>query len=393
MRAYTTTMTWLPSLFFAKGMPRAVVFVISLVMFRQMRLGTAEILFYVSCFYLPWVLKMWWAPFVDRWMNYRQGILLTQFLMMLTFGVLAQLMDWQWMVIVGMQLIAWLSAIHNVAVDRYSGSYPQAPRHTVVRELSRKISVAIGQGVLVMLVGNLQVFFRFDMLYSWRVMFYIVSGVFLLLFLWHCFILEDETIEAGHEPSYLQGQTQLATLVFFLFFYAFSQGMVGKANILFLIDSVKNGGLGLSPQEFGLVMGTMGIAGLTLGGLMGVRAIRRFGLFRCLWYMAALMLVPGVVYMMLASWPSQDIVIVGACVMAEQMAYGFGFSAYLSVLRWMAGPEWGKSLMALSMMTSCLVTGFLLETVGYQSFFSITMALGLLTILSVMLIREIPMSK
>ena len=219
MKAYTTTMTWLPSLFFAKGMPRAIVFVIALVMLRQLRLDISEILIFVSSFYLPWVLKMWWVSFVDRSLNYRLWILLTQFLMMLTFGVLAQVMDKQGLLIIGLQLIAWLSAFHNVAVDRYSKCYPQAPRHTVARELSRKISVAIGQGFLVMMVGNLQVFYRFDILYSWRVMFYIVSGVFLFLFLWHCFILEDERMEPEHEPTIPTGNT-----VFFPFLLCFCAG-------------------------------------------------------------------------------------------------------------------------------------------------------------------------
>ena len=44
---------WLSSLYFAKGMPRVVVFVIALLLFRQMGFHVAEALCGVSLFYLP----------------------------------------------------------------------------------------------------------------------------------------------------------------------------------------------------------------------------------------------------------------------------------------------------------------------------------------------------
>ena len=76
-----TTM-WLSSLYFAKGLPRVVVFVIALLLFRQMGFRVGEALCAVSLFYLPWVLKVWWKPLVDATLNYRHWILTTQLLIL-----------------------------------------------------------------------------------------------------------------------------------------------------------------------------------------------------------------------------------------------------------------------------------------------------------------------
>ena len=163
---------WLSSLYFAKGMPRVVIFVIVLLMLRQMGLTMSACLCGVSVMYLPWVLKVWWKPWVGRVLNYRLWILLTQFLLATAFGFLACLLSVEgamWGLLV---LISWLTALHNVAADEFSRSHPLAPHHSIVQELFRKFALVVGQGVLLVLAGNLQIFYRHDMLYAWRVLFY-----------------------------------------------------------------------------------------------------------------------------------------------------------------------------------------------------------------------------
>ena len=329
MNSQGSTSVWLSSLFFAKGMPRVVVFVIVLLLFRQMGLTVSESLYGVAPFYLPWVLKVWWKPHIAP-KYFRLLILTTQFLLALTFGLLAFLLTSLWPTIGLLVLVSWLTAIHNVAADGFARLHPLSDHHSVVQELFRKFGLIVSQGVLLVLVGNLQVFFRHDVFYAWRVLFYFLSGFYLLLYFWHVWKLPrrhrpcDETILP---PATLPVSGRV---VFFLLAYAFAQGMTGKVSILFLIDSYSRGGVALSPQEFGFIMGIVGIVGLTVGGLLGNKAITLFGLSRFRWPMAWSMAVPCFVYVYFSYWQPRELLQIGSGVLLEQLTYGFGFAAYLS---------------------------------------------------------------
>ena len=381
-----TTM-WLSSLYFAKGMPRVVVFVIALLLFRQLGFRMAEALCGVSLFYLPWVLKVWWKSFVDKTLTYRHWILITQFLLSLSFALLAFSLSvrWQmWSLLIG---VSWLTAIHNVAADGFARLHPLASHHSVVQELFRKFSMVVGQGMLLVLVGNIQVFYRYDMLYSWRVLFYLLAGFYLLLLIWHAWRLPFRSKPTGDEkPSSAIPGHWTWSGVFFLLCYAFVQCMVAKVSILFLIDTFTNGGLRLSPQEFGFVMGLVGITGLTIGGLLGNKVLSRFGYARCLWPMTLVMLVPCIVYVALSYYQPREFSVVVSSVFVEQLTYGFGFALYLSYLRHTAHREKGKSLMALSLLLACLISGPLVQAMGYNAFFVLAMTLSFLTILSTYLL-------
>ena len=393
-----------------------------------MHLSPSETLCYVSLCYLPWVLKVWWKPYIDGTMDYRRWILLTQLLLMVTFALLAFVLSTQWLTACLLIVIAWIASIHNVAADglSHTSSFLVPPLSSIVpppssnssslfEELPRKFALVVGQGVLLVLAGNIQVFYRHDMLYAWRVLFYILSGIFMLLFFWHVISLPSSRRRASSflrppsslnpSPSTLNLQPSTFNLQpsTFLFFYAFAQGMVAKVSILFLIDTFRNGGVGLSPQEFGFVMGIIGIAALTAGGFLGIKALSRYGFSRCLRPMALSMLIPCAVYVALSYWQPQSLMTVGLCVLVEQFAYGFGFAAYLSYLKHMVRREQeclahreqkcmdrreqGKSLMAFSLMLGCLISGPLLQFLGYNGFFILAQALSLLTLLSPLKIK------
>lgn len=382
MSGQDRTTPWLSSLYFAKGMPRVVIFVIALLLFRQMGFRTTESLFWVSLFYLPWVLKVWWKPLVDRSRFYRLWILTTQFLLAFTFALLAFSLSESWQVVILLIAVSWLTAIHNVAADGFARLRPLAYRHSVVQELFRKFALIVGQGVLLVLAGNLQVFYRHDMLYAWRVLFYFLSGIFMFLFFWHVWTLPRSLREAFDTYVAPQITKGCSRGLLFLLFYAFAQAMVGKVSILFLIDTFRNGGVGLSPQEFGFVMGIVGIIALTVGGFLGTKVISRFGFRKSLWPMAFSMLVPCLVYVALSYWQPRELLVVGLCILIEQLAYGLGFTAYLSYLKTIDNREMGKSLMALSLLLGCLVSSPLLQLMDYNAFFVFAQFLSLFTLLS-----------
>ena len=56
---------WVPTLYFAEGIPYFIVNVVSVTMFKRMGMSNADLAMYTSLLYLPWVIKPLWRPLVD----------------------------------------------------------------------------------------------------------------------------------------------------------------------------------------------------------------------------------------------------------------------------------------------------------------------------------------
>jgi PAT family beta-lactamase induction signal transducer AmpG len=56
---------WVPSLYYAEGIPYVVVMTVSVIMYKRLGLSNTDIALYTSWLYLPWVIKPLWSPIVD----------------------------------------------------------------------------------------------------------------------------------------------------------------------------------------------------------------------------------------------------------------------------------------------------------------------------------------
>ena len=70
---------WIPTLYFAEGLPYVVVMTVSVIMYKRFGISNADIALYTSWLYLPWVIKPLWSPFVDIFSRKRIWIVVTQF--------------------------------------------------------------------------------------------------------------------------------------------------------------------------------------------------------------------------------------------------------------------------------------------------------------------------
>ena len=241
-----------------------------------------------------------------------------------------------------------------------------------------------------MVAGNLQLVFRNSIPYSWSLMFYGVTGLFLALWLWHSYALPRPTEDvvrpginthtiwreiANTFRTFVRKEQVVAALMFILLF-RLPEGLLSKVSALFLIDSGHNGGLGLSPQEYGLVQGTVGAIGVALGGIFGGIAASHGGLRKWLWPMAFAFTLPSLVYVFLSYALPSSLLAINLCVFLEQFGYGFGLTAYMLYLIYFSRGEFRTShyalasaLMSLSMMLLGLFAGALQETMGYRHYF------------------------
>ena len=392
---------WVPSLYFAEGLPYVAVMTVSLILYKQLGLSNADITFYTSWLYLPWVIKPLWSPFVDVVKTKRWWILTMEVLIGAAFGGVAFTIPtsfWLQGSLFFFWVMAFSSATHDIAADGFYMLGLNAHQQTFyvgIRSTFYRLATIFGQGVLVMIAGNLQVVYRGAISYSWSLMFYLVMGLFLGLWIWHCVSLPHPAEDAPRRDASAASimRESLSTFVtffqkpqwlvgvLFMLLYRMPEGLLAKVSSLFLVDSPSAGGLGLSPQEYGLVQGTVGVIGLTIGGILGGILASRDGLKKWLWPMVMAITLPDVVYVYLSyAWPS-SLFVVNACVFVEQFGYGFGFTAYMLYLIYYSRGEFKTAhyafctaFMALSMMIPGLFAGALQELVGYRYFFIIVMA-------------------
>ena len=83
---------WVPTLYFAQGIPYFIVNNISVMMFTKMGVPNGEMALFTSLLYLPWTIKPFWSPFVDiiktkRWWTLSMQILMSVAFILLTLSI------------------------------------------------------------------------------------------------------------------------------------------------------------------------------------------------------------------------------------------------------------------------------------------------------------------
>ncbi len=112
----------------------------------------------------------------------------------------------------------------------------------------------------------------------------------------------------------------------FLLLYRFPEALLNTMTKTFILRPNSQGGLGLSPQEYGFANGTVGLIGLLLGGIIGGILVSRDGMKKWLWPMVMAITLPDAVYIFL-SYPLTPTLSRGFLrLFVEQFGYGLGFT-------------------------------------------------------------------
>ena len=114
--------SWIPTLYFAEGLPYVVVMMVAVVMYMEMGMADTEIALYTSWLGLPWVIKPLWSPFVDLIKTKRWWILSMQSLLGAAFAGVAFTVNtifWFQGTMFFFFLMAFSSATHDIAADGF----------------------------------------------------------------------------------------------------------------------------------------------------------------------------------------------------------------------------------------------------------------------------------
>ena len=414
---------WIPTLYFAEGIPYFLVNTISVVMFTDMGMPNGLMSLYTSLLYLPWVIKPLWSPFVDLIKNKHWWIMAMQVLMSLAMLLLPFLLPHgdgasfssapTFFITLGIFWVtAFASATHDIAAD---GFYMLAldtndqAKYVGIRSTFYRLSSIFGQGVLVALAGIIHRSAG-DVHLAWQLTLILSALIFSGVTLYHTWHLPkpscdhmNSTQSAGEVfngfkrtfASFFKKKYILWALAFMLL-YRLPEAFLVKMMNPFMLNPVADGGLGMTKEEVGLIYGTIGIFALTAGGILGGLAAAKWGLKKSMWPMAMSLALPCLSFVFLAMFQPENNWVIGSCVALDQFGYGFGFTAYMLYLIHFSDGEFKTAhysictgFMALSMMLPGLVAGYVQEWLGYTNFFIFVMVCCLATVAVTLKIKNI----
>jgi len=416
---------WVPTLYFAEGVPYFVVNNISVMMFTKMGVPNGDMSFFTTLLYFPWFLKGIWSPIVDvvktkRWWIVAMQAVMTAMLILLTMTLphpdAASIVAGNtsisifWFTLVLFIIAAFASATHDIAADGYymlAHSPSSQAAFIGIRSVFYRVASVFGQGVLVFIAGMVESKTG-NIPLSWQVTLGVSAAVFFLITLYHTFALphsaqdrprnegtgdvdnptRSNLVELGNSFLTFVRKPGVLLAIAFMLLYRLPEGFLIKLCQPFLVHSVEQGGLGLSTEMVGTVYGVFGVIALLLGGILGGIYSSRVGLKKSLWVMAACMTLPCLTFVYLAIAQPTSVVIITIALCIEQFGYGFGFTAYMLYMMYFSEGEFKTShyaictaFMALSMMLPGFVAGYIQEAIGYVNFFWMVMACCIATLL------------
>lgn len=403
---------WIPTLYFAQGLPYVAVMTLSVVMYKNLGLSNTDIALYTSWLYLPWVIKPLWAPLIDLIGTKRGWIVGMQLLVgggLAAVGLALPVEGFVRWTLLAFWLMAFSSATHDIAAD---GFYMLALRthqqaaFVGVRSTFYRLAMIAGQGGLVYLAGTLQARTG-SFVEAWMGVFLLLATAFFLLAAYHHWVLPRPPTDVSlarpaaepgavptlapavgsvGAPAFLRDfvavfvaffkRPGIGVMLAFLLLYRFPEAQLLKLATPFLLDPPSAGGLGLTTQDVGIVYGTVGATALTVGGILGGLAIARFGLRQAIWPLVLCVHLPNLIFVLLAFYQPGNLWLVGSALAIEQFGYGFGFTAYMLYMIMISqGPHQTAhyaictGFMALGMMLPGMISGWLQAQLGYRNFF------------------------
>ena len=250
---------WIPSLYFAQGLPYVMVMTVSVIMYKRLGISNTDIALYTSWLYLPWVIKPFWSPIVDMFKTKRLWVLATQILMGAGFAGIALTLpadNFFRITLAVFWLLAFTSATHDIASDGFymlALDVKEQSFFVGIRSTFYRIATIAGQGGLVVVAGWLEKSTG-SITTAWSSTFLVVAALFVLIFGYHTAVLpkpdSDTTVtrervrvsalfrEFGAVFSSFFKKRHIVTAILFLLLYRFPEAQLVKLINPFLLDAV-----------------------------------------------------------------------------------------------------------------------------------------------------------
>jgi PAT family beta-lactamase induction signal transducer AmpG len=401
-------LSWVPTVYFAMGLPFVVLNMVAAVMFKNLEVPNAQIAFWTSLIMWPWTIKFLWSPFLEIFKTKKFFVVSTQIVSGALFGLAAlalHIPDCFAVMIALFAVIAFSGASHDIAAD---GVY--------MSELSSKhqsqyigwqgafynLAKLVATGGLVGLAGILARHFsgsdspqRTHYIDAWMIVLAAIGLLLLLLGILHSRAVPCKAAAVtGKSATMREGLGKLREVIAafftkryiwyyiaFIILYRLGEGFVMKIVPLFLMSDRSEGGLGLSNEEIGLYYGSFGSAAFLIGSLLAGYFIARRGLKKSIFTLCCIFNIPFIAYALLAWFQPSQIWITAGAIAVEYFGYGFGFVGLTLFMMQQVAPgkhqmahyAFASGIMNFSVMLTGAISGYISDALGYNWFFTAVM--------------------
>jgi PAT family beta-lactamase induction signal transducer AmpG len=385
---------WIPSTWFAMGLPFVALSTSSSIMYKNMGISDSQIAFWTSIIMLPWSIKPLWGPFLEMYKTRTFFVYTTQIFTGCLFGLVALTLKADHffsLSIAVLSIIAFSGSTHDTAAD---GVY--------LNELTSKLQAKfvgwqgafynlaklLSGGALVYLAGELEK--KYGIANAWMTVMFIYGIIMIVLGIYNMKMLPNDSRDAEIQ-SKQEGLNTLKDVIItffqkkniwyslmFIVFYRFAEGQAIKITPLFFKAARVDGGLGLSTSEIGVLYGVVGAASFVLGSIGAGYFVSNKGLTKkTLMMLCAFFNVPFIAYTFLAIAQPVNINIIGLAVGVEYFGYGFGFVGLILFIMQNIAPgkykmahyAFGSGLTSLGFIIPSMISGFVSDYLGYKEFF------------------------
>lgn len=405
--------SWVPTLYFAMGMPFVVLNMVCVLMFKGLDVSDAQIALWTSIIMFPWTLKPLWSPLLEMYKTKKFFVIVTQIATGCIFGLVAlalHLPDFFAVCIALLAVIALSGATHDVAADGVymaTLSNEDQARYIGWQGAFYNIAKIAATGGLVMLAGVLIKHFTVDVstldataaaiakrqgtVMAWTVIMAVIGLIMVLLGLYNAkFVPADHRDASAERPGFKETMVELGNVfvdlfrkrhiiyyIFFIILYRFAEGFVMKIVPLFLKADRANQGLGLSEEQIGLCYGTFGAAAFVIGSILAGYYVAHRGLQKSLFSLCCVFNLPFVAYTLLAIYQPESLWLIGGGIVLEYFGYGFGFVGLTLFMMQQIAPgkhqmahyAFASGIMNLGVMLPGMLSGYVSDWLGYRDFF------------------------
>ena len=405
--------SWVPTLYFAMGMPFVVLNMVCTLMFKGLDVSDAQIAFWTSIIMFPWTLKPLWSPLLEIYKTKKFFVIFTQIATGCIFGLVAlalHLPNFFAVCIALLAIIAFSGATHDVAADGVymaSLSKDDQARYIGWQGAFYNIAKIAATGGLVYLAGMLIEAYTGDVtglsaaaaaaakhngsVMAWTIIMAVIGGIMVLLGLYNAkFVPSEVNNDAEERPGFKETMVELGNVfvdlfrkrhilyyIFFIILYRFAEGFVMKIVPLFLKADRADQGLGLSEKEIGLCYGTFGAAAFVIGSVLAGYYVAHRGLQKSLFSLCCVFNLPFVAYTLLAIYQPESLMLIGGGIVLEYFGYGFGFVGLTLFMMQQIAPgkhqmahyAFASGIMNLGVMLPGMLSGYVSDWLGYRHFF------------------------
>ena len=248
---------WVPSAYFAMGMPFVVLNMVVVLMYKGLGVDNAQITLWTSLIILPWTLKPLWSPLLEMYRTKKFFVVTTQIVTGITFAAVAfslHLPSFFAISIALLAIIAFSGATHDIACDGvYMTELSETDQAKYIgwQGAFYNIAKVVASGGFVYLAGYLINYFggepgassdivKIANENAWGIVMLVCSVTMIILGLYHIWVLpsrkriksssnaKEQMHELWNVIVEFFHKKHITYYIFFIILYRFAEGFVMK---------------------------------------------------------------------------------------------------------------------------------------------------------------------